>query len=141
MRILDYEHLEQRVVEGDKGSLTAWDVTNDDLFGCGVRVVPPHSRVPKVGSSFAKGRRILLVLRGSGTITNGEYYEKVVAGKFVQLEEGEKPTFMTQEDELVLLEVRWNPLGKALPPTLAVTMPMSASGSTRPPRVTSYDES
>lgn len=140
MHLLDYHGLEQRVVEGVKGTLTALDVTNDETFGCGIRVIPPNSKVPKPGTPYAKGRRILFVMRGSGTVTNGEYYEKVAAGKFVQLEDGEHPTFMTQEDELVVLEIRWNPLGRMLPPTVAITMPMTVDATPRTPRVTSYDE-
>lgn len=140
MRTLDYQQLEQRVVEGVKGTLTALDVTNDETFGCGIRSVPPNSKVPKPGSPYARGRRVLFVLRGSGTVSNGEYYEKVTAGKFIQLDDGEHPTFMTQDDELVVLEVRWNPLGKVLPPTMAVTMPLTTDGTPRAHRVTNYDE-
>jgi len=138
MRILDYTDLEQRVVEGIKGKMTVLDVVGEEALGVGLRVVPPNSKVPKPGVPFAKGRRILFALRGSGTVSNGEYYEKVVAGKFVTLEEGETPSFTTVEDELVVLEVRYNELGNVTPPTLAVAIPMSAD-STPAPKLTTYD--
>lgn len=140
MQILDYQNLEERIVEGLRGTLRALDVTNDETFGLGLRVIPPNSKVPKPGSPYAKGRRILFVLRGTGTVTNGEYYEKVVAGKFVQFGDGEHPSFMTQEDELVVLEARWNPSGNILPPTLATTLPMSMDNAPKPARVGSYHE-
>jgi len=138
MRILDYSDLEQRVVEGIKGKMTALDVVGDEGFGVGVRVVPPNSKVPKPGLPYAKGRRILFALRGSGTISNGEYYEKVVAGKFVTLDEGENPSFTTIEEELVVLEVRYNELGKMVPPNLAMAIPLSVD-ATPQPKATSYD--
>lgn len=139
MRILDYTELEQRVVEGVKGKMTALDVAGDEGFGVGLRVVPPNSKVPKPGLPYAKGRRILFALRGQGTVSNGEYYEKVVAGKFVTLEDGENPSFTTQEEELVVLEIRYNELGNMVPPTLAVTLPMSVDATPKP-RATTYDQ-
>lgn len=138
MQILDYHDLEERVVEGLRGALRALDVANEEAFGVGLRVVPPNAKVPKPGTPYAKGRRILFVLRGTGTITNGEYYEKIGAGKFVTLEDGEHPSFMTQEDELVVLEVRYDASGRVVPPTLAVTLPMSVDAKV-PTRTTSYD--
>ncbi len=138
MRILDYTNLERRVVEGVRGTLTAFDVTGDEAFGVGLRVVPPNAKVPKPGLPFARGRRIFFVLRGSGTISNGEYYEKIVAGKFVAMDDGELPNFATQEDELVLLEVRYNEQARMTPPMLAATLPMSVDARA-PPRATSYD--
>lgn len=138
MRILDYTDLEQRVIEGVKGNLTALDVVGDESFGVGLRVVPPHAKVPKPGTPFARGRRILFALRGTGTISNGEYYEKLIAGKFVVMEDGEVPNFATQEEELVVLEIRHDVMGKMVPPTLAVTLPMSPDVRA-PPKATSYD--
>lgn len=138
MRVLEYTDLEQRVVEGTKGNLTALEVVSDEAFGVGLRVVPPHSKVPKPGLPYARGRRVLFALRGHGTVSNGEYYETVAAGKFVTLEDGESPSFATQGEELVLLEVRYHEGGKILPPTVALTMPVSVD--VRAPRkATSYD--
>lgn len=139
MRVLDYTDLEQRSVEGLRGTMTAFDVVGSEGLGVGLRVIPPNSKVPKPGLPYARGRRVLFTLRGSGTVTNGEYYEKIVAGKFVTLDEGENPSFTTQEDELVVLEIRYNELGKVLPPTVAVTLPMSVDQAARP-RATSYDQ-
>lgn len=138
MRILDYTDLEQRAIEGLKGKMTALDVVSEEALGVGLRVVPPNSKVPKPGVPYAKGRRILFALRGSGTVSNGEYYEKVVAGKFVTLDAGEVPNFTTGDEELVMIEIRYNELGNVTPPTLAVTIPMSAD-ATPAPRATSYD--
>lgn len=138
MRILDYTDLEQRVVEGIKGKMTALDLVGDEAFGVGLRVVPPNSKVPKPGLGYARGRRILFALRGSGTVSNGEYYEKVVAGKFVTLDAGENPSFTTLDDELVVLEIRYNELGNMTPPTLAVTIPMGVD-ATPAPKASSYD--
>ena len=137
MRVVDYNAMEQRLVEGIKGSLTALDVVGDESFGVGLRIVPAHSKVPKPSTPFARGRRVLFVLRGSGTISNGEYYEKLTAGKFVVLDEAEHPHFATQDEELMVLEARYDPLGKMAPPALTVTVPVPEP---RPAaKATSYD--
>lgn len=138
MRVLEYTDLEQRVVEGIKGTLTALDVVGDESFGVGLRIVPPNAKVPKPGLSYAKGRRVLFTLRGSGTVTNGEYYEKLAPGKFVVLDDGEHPSFMTNDEEMVILEIRHDPMGKVLPPTVALTLPMSVDAPSAT-RATRYD--
>lgn len=140
MRVLEYGDLEQRVVEGIKGNLTALDVVGEPAFGVGIRVIPPHSKVPKPGLPHARGRRILFTLRGSGTLSNGEYYEKLVAGKFAVLDDGEFPGFMTQDDELVVLEIRNDAAARAVPPTIAATLPMTVDAPSAVRPTTSYDQ-
>jgi quercetin dioxygenase-like cupin family protein len=125
MRILDTAALEPRVIEGVKGTMMAMDVVGEEGLGVGVRVVPPHSKVPKAGAPYARGRRVLFVLRGSATVSNGEYYEKIAAGKFVVMDDGEAPSFATGDDELVVLEVRHHDV-KPSPPTLAATVAVAA---------------
>lgn len=139
MRVLDYSNLEHRVVEGIKGQLTALDVVGEPAFGVGIRVVPPHAKVPKPGLPHAPGRRVVFAMRGTGTISNGEYYEKLIPGKFVLLEDGEVPSFMTQEEELVVLEIRSDGSGRIVPPTIPVALPLSVDGPAVPSRPTSYD--
>lgn len=136
MRILNHDNLETRVVEGVKGSMQSLDVVGDESFGVGIRVIPAHSKVPKPGIPHHRGRRVLFVLRGTGTLTNGEYYEKLSAGQFAVLDDGEVPSFMTQDDELVVLEVRQDASGKIVPPTMATAVPILDA---RPPRATSYE--
>ena len=59
-------------------------------------------------------------------------------GKFITLEEGENPSFRTQDEELVVLEVRYDPTGKVVPPTLAVMLPVEVDARA-PTRATTYD--
>lgn len=138
MRVLDHTELDSRAIEGIKGTLTALDVTSDEAFGVGLRIVPANAKVPKPGIPYARGRRVLFVLRGQGTISNGEYYEKIMAGRFVTLDEGEKPSFQTQDEELVLLEVRHHAQGSIVPPTVT-TMPIAVDSASTQPKATTYD--
>ena len=137
MRVLEYSNLDQRLVEGVKGTLTAMDVVSEDAFGVGLRVIPSNSKVPKPGTPYAKGRRVLFVLRGSGTLSNGEYYERITAGKFVLLDENERPAYSTQDEELAVLEIRMDATGKVVPPTLVASVPTTMDA--RPARATTYD--
>lgn len=141
MRVLDHNNLESRLVEGLKGTLTALDVVGEDAFGVGLRVIPQHSKVPKPGTPMPRGRRVLFVLRGAGTVTNGEFYQNIEAGKFVLLDDGEFPTFSTSNDELVMLECRFNGTAKTLPPTIALTPPLAVETrvAASPPKTSMYE--
>lgn len=138
MRAVDYREMDQRTVEGIKGNLTAVDVVSDEAFGVGLRVIPPNSKVPKPGLPYAPGKRVLFVLRGTGTVSNGEYYEKIGAGKFVLMDEGERPNYATQDEELVVLEMRYHEGGRVMPTTVTSAIPSPVDARPRPV-ATTYD--
>lgn len=95
-------------VDGSEGAMQALDFVSEEDLQCGLRTIRPDSN-PKVVPNEGTLRRLVFVLKGSATITNGEYYEKITPGTFVLFEPGEKPFYKTAEDELQVLEVAWAP--------------------------------
>lgn len=118
MHILDANTLVGTSVEGVRGSLTQMPAIDEPTLGTQILVIPANTKAPKPGQRLSS-RHLLFVLQGSATLSNGEFYQKVTAGKLVVLEPGEERVFQTEREKCVLLEVR---LGEAAKPA-AETVP------------------
>src|SRR5688572_16592241 len=105
MQILDANTLVGHTVEGVRGSLTVMPAFKEDNFGAQLVVVPPNTKAPKPGDRLSS-RTFLLVLQGSATLSNGEYYQKITPGCMVLLEAGEERMFQTEREKFVCLEAR-----------------------------------
>ncbi|HEX9815930.1 MAG TPA: hypothetical protein VGB18_03030 [Candidatus Thermoplasmatota archaeon] len=92
-------------VEGARGSLTLMPAFNEDQFGSQLIVVPPNTKAPKPGTRLSS-RAFLLVLQGSATLSNGEYYQRITPGNMVLMESGEERVFQTEKEKFVCVEVR-----------------------------------
>lgn len=121
MQILDANTLVGTSVEGVRGSLTQMPAIDEPNLGLQVLVIPANTKAPKPGQRIAS-RHLLFVLQGSATLSNGEFYQKVTAGKLVVLEPGEERIFQTEKEKCVVLEVR---VGAPTPPP-AETVPSVA---------------
>lgn len=95
-------------VDGSEGAMKALDFVGEEDLKCGLRTIQANAS-PKVVANQGRLRRLIFVLKGSATITNGEYYEKITPGTFVLFEADEKPYYQTGDDELQVLEVAWAP--------------------------------
>lgn len=112
MQIIDANTLVGTSVEGVRGSLTSMPAFQEDHFGSQLIVVPPNAKAPKPGNRLSS-RAFLLVLQGSATLSNGEFYQKITPGHMVLMEAGEERVFQTEREKFVCVEVR---LGQAPPP-------------------------
>lgn len=105
MQILDANTLVGTSVEGARGSLTLMPAFNEPNFGSQLIVVPPNTKAPKPGTRLSS-RVFLLVLQGSATLSNGEYYQKITPGQMVLMEADEERVFQTEKEKFVCVEVR-----------------------------------
>jgi mannose-6-phosphate isomerase-like protein (cupin superfamily) len=112
MQIVDANSLVGTSVEGVRGSLTLMPAFQEGGFGSQLVVVPPNTKAPKPGQRLFS-RTFLLVLQGSATLSNGEFYQKITPGNMVLMEAGEERVFQTEREKFVCVEVR---LGPAAPP-------------------------
>lgn len=121
MQILDANTLVGTSIEGVRGSLTQMPAIDEATLGAQILVIPANTKAPKPGQRLAS-RHLLFVLQGSATLSNGEFYQKVTAGKLVILEPGEERVFQTEREKCVCLEIR---VGEAAKPP-AETVPSVA---------------
>ena len=135
MRVFNIRDAVEDHVEGFGGALKALHVVQDPDFLCGMRTVGPGTRIPRPNGPPSPYRHMLFTVKGSGTVSNGEYYEKVTAGTFVLFEAGERPAYQTYDEELVVLEVAWSPSRaktQAMPQVPQTIMQRVAAGNPAP---------
>jgi hypothetical protein len=133
MQILDANTLVGTSVEGIRGSMTVMPAFQEDAFGSQLIVVPPNTKAPKPGSRLTS-RMFLLVLQGSATLSNGEYYQKITPGQMVLLETGEERIFQTEKEKFVAVEVRLGTAPGPAPesPRTIFEAPMAATPAPAP---------
>lgn len=139
MRIFGPRETVEHFVEGVQGALRTLNVVDSEDLICGLRSLEPHSKAPKLNEAPSAHHHLVYAIRGTGTVSNGEYYEKVNPGSFALFEHGERPYYQTGDAELVVLEVAWKPATRRIAP---VPVPSAAPAALRSAAATPavYDE-
>ncbi len=105
MELVNERDIEPLHVDGDRGSVDVYDALSGPVVA-GVRIVAPHSRVPRSPHSHPE-RQLIYVISGTAQITNGAETLQLRPGDHVLLEANEEHYVITADAPVKLFEVRY----------------------------------